>query len=66
MKIAEILRRFSNGEHLDLSETGNLMAIEADTVAFYWLLATAGQKATGDDIHDKMIAVYKLSKAAGE
>lgn len=62
MKIAEILTRSSNGEPLDLSQAGSLMAIEPDTVAFYWLLATAGQKATGNNIHDKMIAVHRLSE----
>ena len=58
--VAEILTRYSNGEVPAISEAHHLMKIEPDTIAFYWLLAAAGQKSTGDDIRDRKQAVEKL------
>lgn len=61
MKILDTLMKSSNGEILNRSEIRTLMTIEPDSVAFYWLLAAAGHKATGDGGRDKALAIEALT-----
>lgn len=61
MKIISILIKYSEGERLGMSEAWRLLAVEKDSVAFYWLLETVGRKASGNLMWDKIIAVAKMT-----
>ena len=61
MKIINIMKKYSEGKRLELSEARHLLTVEKDSVAFYWLLETSGRKPTGCFWWDKILAVVKIA-----